>query len=218
MRYMKMLGLAVVAALALTALAGVGSASATTLCKKTVSPCPAGETYALGTVIEGHTSSVTLETTEGLFNPVITCATSTFSGKTTSVTASPTSLTGSIERLTFTGCIDSVAAGFCSTVVANLPLTAHITTAGASSSGNGTLTLTGFEITFLCHAMGTSSFGVDHCRYKGEVVMGLTGGTPASALANNQTLTKSGGDFGCPNKADWTAKYTITKPSPLFVI
>jgi len=218
MKYMKMLGLAVVAALALTALVGAGSASAVTLCKKNVAPCPAGENYALGTVIEGHASPVTLVTTGGLQNPTVTCTTSTFSGKTTSVTASPTSLTGTIDKVTFTGCTEDITKGSCTASVINLPLTAHITTAGAISNGNGTLTITGAEGTFLCHNLGTSSFGVDHCIYKGDVLMNVVGGAPATATAPGSTLGRNGGDFGCPTSAHWSGKYTITKPNPLFVI
>jgi len=218
MRYMKMLGLAVVAALALTALVGAGSASAVTLCKKNVAPCPAGENYPLGTVIEGHTSHFYIETTGGLQNPNVTCTTSTFSGKTTSVTASPTSLTGTIDKWTFVHCTEDITKGLCTVQVTNSPQTAHITTAGASSNGNGRLTITGFEITFLCESLGTSSFGVDHCLYKGDVVMNVVGGSPATATSPASVSSRSGGDFGCPSTAHIVAKYTITKPNPLFVI
>ena len=40
MRYMKMLDLAAAAAMALIALLGTGSASATVLCSEYVTPCP----------------------------------------------------------------------------------------------------------------------------------------------------------------------------------
>jgi hypothetical protein len=52
MKYLKMLGLAAVAAMALTAVLGASSASAATfLCKTNANPCP--EHYPTGTTLSG---------------------------------------------------------------------------------------------------------------------------------------------------------------------
>ena len=42
MKQLKIIGLAAIAALAVTAMLGAGTASASKLCKTTVEPCPAG--------------------------------------------------------------------------------------------------------------------------------------------------------------------------------
>lgn len=50
MKYIKVFGLALVAAFALTAFVGAGTASAV-LCKANESPCPAGNQYPLPTTV-----------------------------------------------------------------------------------------------------------------------------------------------------------------------
>jgi hypothetical protein len=45
MKYLKILGLAAVAAAAVMSIAGAGSASATVLCSTTADPCPAGQKW-----------------------------------------------------------------------------------------------------------------------------------------------------------------------------
>ncbi len=53
MKHVKLLGLIAVAAMALMALLGAGTASATVLCKTTTDPCPAGETYSGTVTVKG---------------------------------------------------------------------------------------------------------------------------------------------------------------------
>src|SRR3954451_21249272 len=62
MRSAKLLGAIAVGLLAVIAIAGAGSASATTLCKQATSPCPAGQSYEKGTEVAAE-GSFTLEST-----------------------------------------------------------------------------------------------------------------------------------------------------------
>jgi hypothetical protein len=57
MRYVKLLGTVAAGLLAVIAVAGAGSASATVLCKEATSPCPAGKRYEKGTEVAAESSS-----------------------------------------------------------------------------------------------------------------------------------------------------------------
>jgi hypothetical protein len=113
MKYLKMLGLAAVAASALMAFVGAGSASATALCSAlpTGSPlaCPAGTVLAKGAKILGKsTKSGVLTTSSG----TITCTSSHFEDELTSAAASGADLSDKVLSLTFTGCTTTI--GGCS--------------------------------------------------------------------------------------------------------
>ncbi|HEX5610260.1 MAG TPA: hypothetical protein VFX45_09235 [Solirubrobacterales bacterium] len=62
MRFIKLLGIAAVAAIAAMAFVGAGSASAMTLCKENASFCPEGQRYKKGDVIKFHTNKAVIKT------------------------------------------------------------------------------------------------------------------------------------------------------------
>jgi hypothetical protein len=97
MKYLKMFGLAVVAAAALTAFLGAGSASATVLCKTAVNPCPEGERWSTGTSLDATSTHIT-------FYEANTCVASTLSAKTTSNGGSGVPVPLAIEGLSFSTC------------------------------------------------------------------------------------------------------------------
>ena len=97
MKNLKILGLAVVAAAALAAFLGGGSASATVLCKTAVNPCPEGERWGTGTVLDATSSHV-------FFYNTNTCVASTISAKTTSNGGSGLPVPLSVEKLSFSTC------------------------------------------------------------------------------------------------------------------
>src|SRR5512144_2251569 len=102
MKYIKMLGLAAVAAAALMAFVGASSASATVLCKTSVvgtgGICPTGWGYSG----EIHGVAEVPPVLTGTIN--IECEESTVQGNATEGTGSPTETpNGAITTLTFTG-------------------------------------------------------------------------------------------------------------------
>lgn len=207
MKYIKMLSLAAVAAMALMAFVGVGSASATTLCKTNVEPCPAEWDYPAGTVITGslvpNTSAVLHA---GIAN--ITCSESTAEIKTTETSGEP--LKGDLINLTFNGCNCRVSV--------LKPLTANGTQAPgsitATGGGNGSVKLeNGVEVEVECSGVV--------CVYGGEATgLEVQGGNPAKLVATPEKvkIKKLSGSFLCTNPAEWTAEYQVTSPvGPLFV-
>jgi len=103
MKYLKMIGLAAIAAAALTAFLGAGTASATVLCETNVtSGCGTAWDVNSGTPLTFSAEGST--TLTGPFGEVIaTCTGSTVAGNTTSAGGAGT-VTGNITSLSFTGC------------------------------------------------------------------------------------------------------------------
>jgi hypothetical protein len=200
MKYLKMLGLAAVAAAAVMAFVGAGTASAeSTLCKVTVDPCPEASRYGAGTVIKAQLEAGTHATLHAGFAE-ITCKKSTVEGKIETATTP----SGKITSLTFTECGTAVVK-----VLKTGTLTAHHT-----SAHNGNLTVSGVEVTI-------EQNGV-HCIYGGNITTGLaltassSSTTPATMNSTAKIPLLSGGFF-CANPANWTAKYEVTTPIPLYV-
>jgi hypothetical protein len=210
MKYLKMLGLAAVAALALTAVLGAGSASAATfLCKTNANPCP--EHYPTGTAFSGSLEPglhSTLITNLGH----VTCKKSAVSGKTTTTEGH-----GEITSLTYTECTDPFG-NPCTVKAVNLPYTVDITTTTAGVvNSNGLMTVTP-------KAGGTGNPGAIvecgsfmNCKFTSSALkLHVTGGAPATLFANKVPLNREGGF--CPSESFWDASYNITAPSPLYVI
>lgn len=218
MKYLKMLGLAAVAAMALMAF-GAGTASATKLCTTTDTPdCSAGWAYGVGTTIHATLKS---GTTAKLWNdpkgesPLVTCTGSTVKGSisnaggTGSTVSGPLDTTTNAEEkhtgLTWSGCSTTVDT---------------ITTEGSigeleihwiEGTHNGTVTSKGTDVT-------VNIFGVT-CTYgsgAGLDLGTLTGGTEP-ILSINTTVNKVAGGFLCPGHAIWEAEYVVTEPHALFV-
>ena len=213
MKYLKMLGLAAIAAGALMAFAGAGTASATTL--TCTNPPGTRVVCPTGTVIkaesEGH---ATLDSIIGN----IECA-STVEGSTSNEGSSTETVSGNISALTFTGCTNSAVV----TVLAKGSLEVHTDPADpegkSGKTGNGTLTSTGTEVT-----VEQSGF---HCIFKtnGTDIGTLTGATTATNAAKefthmatldiSATIPRTGGRSGifCGSSAPWTGSYTVVSPN-----
>jgi hypothetical protein len=201
MKYLKTLGLAVVAVAALMAIAGAGTASATVLCDSNTNPCSAkwaSETQLefnvkTGTVGKwGNTSGETLvECTEGLLKgrPSAGGATSTVK---MSVSAS--------EFNWNSGC-----SGVVTKTLEGGTLEIH----AIAGTGNGTVTATGFTFT-------TTLFG-SSCTYGFLTTtdMGvLTGsGTGNAVLDISTTFSKKEGSFICPSTLSWKEEFVQVAPS-----
>jgi hypothetical protein len=212
MKYLKMLGLAAVAAMALMAFAGAGTASATVLCKKnptavppavTGTECPKGEDYPSGTVIDGSQTTATaiLETTGG--STLDTCTGSTVKGKTSTTGGATATVTGPIEELTWTGCT------FPTSTVTKGSLEIH----WIPGTHNGTLTAKGTEVTINTGFFGACTYGASAT---GTDLGTITGGNPATMTINALVPLIKNESGLCPSEARWTSHYTVTSPTPLY--
>jgi len=193
MKYMKILGLAAVAAAALMAFAGVGTASATTLTNE------AGEVVKTGSTIDFSIpsgKSAILTSTSG--EELDKCSVSTVSGKTTNEGGTGVAVAGNVETLTWSSC--------------TFP-TKTLTASGlqVNGTGSGNVGATGtFEVTINTILFGTCVYGV-------------TNGTPVGTLASgtftaNAVAEKfSGSSLACPETSLWTGTYTATEPKGLKV-
>jgi hypothetical protein len=193
MKYVKMLGLAALAA-ALMALVVAGSASATTLTGA------GGATLGSGTTISSENEgTVTLDPPFGK----IECNKSSVSGTTSNSGGSEVDVTGNIESLSWSECNATV------TVLKNGSLTVH-----GTGGNNGTLSSTGTEVTV--EYLGT------HCIFKtNSTSLGtLTGSANTGGNATldiSATIPRTGGRSGafCGSTAAWTGAYKVTSPSTL---
>lgn len=193
MKYIKMLGLAAVAASALMAFLGAGSASATVLCKTTTDPCtskwPAGTT--LTSSLE---SSAALKTSGG--TTIATCTSGTTSGPLENEGSSTTTPTGWLVILTFDNCNTTV----------HVLAVGHLEIHKIAGTSNGTVTSTGSRVTI--NFLGVS------CIFKTNAtdIGTLTEGAPAT-FDISATIPEETGNFGCPSSGVWSGSYKFTEPA-----
>jgi len=204
MKHRKMLGLAAVAATALMAFVGVGTASATTLLGVGANRLPTGTTiHAVG---EG-----TLTLTTAFKN--IDCKEEaglvpTVQIKTTNETGA--SVSGNVGILNWGKCnceVKTLAKG-----------TLSISVSGAGP--NGTLSSNGAEVTSQC----TTIFGDVHCIYKtSNTALGTLTGTNATGATatmdiSSANIPRLSTDSLCTEKAQWDASYIVDNPDVLNVV
>ncbi|HET7455473.1 MAG TPA: hypothetical protein VFJ76_08135 [Solirubrobacterales bacterium] len=194
MKHLKILGLALVAAAALMAFLGAGTASATKLCEDKA--CTVD--YAKGTkIVSTLSGSAILETTGGTV--LDTCTGGEVNGKTSETEGEP--LSGSISALTWSGCSKTTD----TTATGELKIK-------ATSGGNGEVEGVGSSVT-VSGIFGTSCvYGTGTGTKLGE----LQGGTPAT-LAISALVPRTVANALCPAETRWTASYTVTSPTSLFV-
>ena len=220
MKYLKMLGLAAVAAMALTAVIGAGTASAATIC--TTDPDHTAKVTACGTnAIHGWHANAetplvanTLEAklTSGFIN--VTCA-STAEGKITNATTGH----GDITSLTFFSCVDNFGrpCTASSTAAAASPWT--VTTAYTSGT-DGTMTVHNPTGKFTCKNPFNPGGPEVTCEYNNtSVTVTATGSHTSPKIdAVNVPLNKHGSsNILCSNTATWNGTYNINTPKSLVV-
>jgi hypothetical protein len=205
MKPIKMLGLMALAALAAMAFVGASSASAVTLCKENVNPCPEGKRYTTGTVIKAHSAKAVLK---GF--TTVTCESDV---EDTLSETSGTPLKDLITSVTFSNC-----SGCTGATALNLP---WLTLLHATSGGNGTMLvendgngtpgarLTGCPFGIECVFSVSENGGVAH--------LTVNGGSPATIRTGEGESTavkleRTGGSSFCGSTATWEATYTATSP------
>jgi len=204
MKHLKMLGLAIMAAAALTALLGAGTASATELCSTNTSPC-SGTMYGPGTELEANLSGTAiLETTGGTV--LDECTGGGVAGTITNTGGASETVKASIPTagLTWIGCTRTT------TTTEGGELEIH--TDDAEPDGNGTLTAKGFTVQ-IATVLGTCTYGFSSAT--ASDLGTLKGGNPATIEISTIVPRKTG--TLCPAEARWTAKYEVAKPQPLYV-
>lgn len=198
MKYVKMIGLAAVAAMALMAFAGASTASATEICTVNSFPCPAGSAITELKLSKDPNTSPVLETTSGSVQD--TCTGATAEGAVTQGSATKT-VVGPHVNLGFTGCTNETTVNNAATC----ELEAH-----ASGGGNATVTAKGCTVTVNlgvnCH------FGAGAGITLGEFV----GGTTKTIAVNTVVSLVDENSFLCPTSARWTAWYIVTNHSAVY--
>jgi hypothetical protein len=194
MKSLKMLGLAVVAAAALMAVIGAGSASATRICSvntssSCASPNPTGTTYT------ATLKSGTEATLNAGFATIKCTGSSVGLEQTNAGGGAGTPVTGKITSLSFTPCASGNTVNVLALGTGSVAWTSEF---------NGSLTGTGTKVETLV--------GSTKCFYGGEIASGLTvtGGAPASGKATAVSLTReTGSNSLCAATAKWNAEYVF---------
>jgi hypothetical protein len=209
MKYLKMLGLAAVAAAALMAFAGASTASADELCTEAADAtnmCPAGKR------IEGLdlslVGSAKKEDTSG--NTLDTCTSGTW--KITEIDAAHNNATGTSSVTGTTPAVDttwgSVGTNCTFTTTTIRGGTVHFTHA---AGGGTTVTVTEEETTINTGLFGSCVYGYGTGIDVGTIAQG------GNTLANNVVLNKTSGAF-CPSTIIWNATFKVTNHNAVFYI
>jgi hypothetical protein len=191
MKYLKMLGLAAVAAMALMAI-GAGSASAT---KLEVGGVVQSTSTAISASLKAGTSAI-LKDTFGFSSN--TCTVSSVAGTTSS--PSGATVTGNLSALSFTSCEREP-------VTVDSKGVLHVQW---TSGTNGTVTSSGAEVTT------GSPFGTLNCKTGTGTHLGSLAGTGSSSAHAVLTINASLSCSGISSK--WEAVYTVTSPTGLGVV
>lgn len=203
MKHLKMLALAAVAVGALLAFLGAGSASASVICSTTADPCPEGQAWTTGTVVDWSIpsgSSVKMVTTAG--ETLDTCTESTIKKEITNTGSSTATVTAKVTATTFGGCTfttDTLRLG--KTEIHKI-----------SGTSNGTVTSDEpTEVTINTVLFGSCIYTVPTGKSVGDVSEGS--GTNSVFALNAVTEKVSGSGFACPTTDRTTGTYVLTTPS-----
>lgn len=204
MKHLKMLGFAALAAAALMAFAGAGSASAAVLCKTNTNPC--SSKWTKGTALEfslKNGTSALWKTTENL--SIKTCTGASLKGEMISEGSATEAVKIKVTEDSWTSCsVPTVTLELGELEITNI-----------SGTQNGTVTLKNAKFTTNDAFFGDCSYGTGAT---GIDLGTLTAsGIGDSVIDVNARLAPIGGAC-CPDVV-WLEEFTITKPqeTPLFV-
>jgi hypothetical protein len=211
MKYLKMLGLAVVAVAALMAFAGAGTASADELCttaaegtdEPPTTMCPAGKQI---TVIHASLiGSAKLEDTEGTV--LDTCTAGTVRIVVTNQGTGVRPIKGSIAKEELTWGETGTNCTFPTKTIAGGTVEAT-----EAAGGGTTVTAKSAEVTINTVLFGSCVYGAGTGTHLGSTPNG------GNELSINATVNKISGGFACPSTTKWNAKYKITNHTAVFYI
>jgi hypothetical protein len=206
MKYLKMLGLAAIAAAALTAILGAGTASATKLCENNQTA------NCTSHVAEKSTLKFTAEDSVKLLGPfsivIDTCTESTVEGPTTSTGGGEgVAVTGTVNTLTFGNCTRTTTVGKGGTLSIQ-----HI-----AGTDNGTVTSSGAEVTVHNVPVGFESKTCIYATAETDLgtLTGLISGGKIAAPTFDISATINSTN-GCPS-GTWSGHYLYTGSTPFIV-
>ena len=207
MKYLKMLGLAVVAAAALMAFVGAGTASAKegVLCSTTTNPCTSK--WALKTVLDFSLKSGTsalLVNAEEPTEVLDTCKGGTVKGELTANPDATGTATGKNTEIKWETCT------WTTTTIAPGALKVE----RIAGTSNGTVYADAeTQVTINIPIFGSCVYGVKAGAHLGKITEG-TAATPSEFKAESAPSERlSGSSFACPPKSLWTASYVLTTPT-----
>ena len=208
MKYLKILGLAAIAALAIAAFAGA-TASAAVLCKTAPNKsgvCEGGK-YAKETSFHGVSSTKPVLTVVGSgVVSTVTCESSTVALENTAESGSP-GVPGKVTDVTFSGCVTN--GGTACTVSTTSGYTGELVP--TNHSGSGTLTVKGSGASTETEVVCGGFFKCKYAPKSTGLSLGFTGGNPAKVVASGAELQLVAGfGFGCGSGANWDASYTLS--------
>lgn len=198
MGYVKILGL--LAVLVGTLMMSVSAVSATELTS------PAGTKFGVGGEIKAESEGAV--TLDGSVN--VTCQKSIIGGEITNSGGSTSTVSGSIDQLTFTECGNTTV-----TVINTGSFEFH-----RIGSNTATVTASGSHTTVLTHSF---FLGTTHCIYglENTDIATLTGsghsGKTTATLHVHAPIPETPTDGLCGNDAEWTGTYPIPLPDHLIV-
>ena len=203
MRSFKTLGIAALAAMAISAAVAASPASATVLCKENTTTCAAESIYPSGTTLKASLAvGNKLKIIAG--GLTVQCTKSAISGKTTAEKGAP--LPAEISSLTVGSCT-----GCKSGEAKNLSYSAAFE---RTSGGNGTVTIaSGGKGTPAISWSNCMIFNVP-CTYSLPNAS-LEGGNPASLKATGTVVWMEGSGL-CPKEGTFEATYEVTSPKPVY--
>jgi len=212
MKYLKMLGLAAIAAAGLMAFLGAGTASATVLCETTPaagSDCVEPWKVNAGVVLDFSAENSTVLT--GPFGEVIaTCTASTVQGELTAGQTGSTTTTpiAKITSLTWTGCGTR-------TVTANSATTGELEIHHETGTDNGTVTSNDTTVTITnVPIFGTCNYQTANTDIGTLTGRTTTGADPTFDIA--ATIPHEAGS-SCPN-GTWEGSYVYTGTTTFDVV
>ncbi|MGN6254363.1 MAG: hypothetical protein ACTHO8_05205 [Solirubrobacterales bacterium] len=205
MKHLKMSGLVILAATALSVLFGVGSASATVLCKNNTNPCsaPYGMAQEIDAELEAGTPTFIRS---GVL--VAECTASTIKGEIAKAGGAAATVTGPITELTFGNCD-------CAIVV---NLKGNFEIHHIEGSPNGLVKSQLMTLTVTCNGIT--------CRFltseKGAELGILTGssnfkGATATLDVHASLTTEKNSSTACNSQATWEGSYLVKTPDYLDV-
>lgn len=214
MKYLKMLGLAAVAAAALMAFVGAGTASAKegVICSTTSNPC--NSKWAVNTVLDfslkSGTSLKLTNAENGETLKTCTGAGTTIKG---TLTANPDATGTATVKLT------EILLKECTFPTTTVPgFTGALKVERIAGTSNGTVRADAeIRITTNTVFFGTCIYGVKAGAHLGVITEGKAkgAGAPESEFTTENAAFEKleGSNFACPPKALWTATFVLTSPT-----
>lgn len=200
MRVLKTLGLAVIAASALIALGGTGTASATVLCSTTAEPCPEGQKWPNETALDFSVASGGSFLWENAGTVIDTCKGVTLRTHIANAGGASSTVSTSNKELLWSNC----------TFPTKTQMLGGLEIHKESGTSNGAVTASE-EINWTINTILWGS-----CIYAWKAGRGfgtLTEGNPAILHVNSTIEKVSGSNAACPATGTLVGTLTLTAPT-----